>query len=213
MYSLYVITDEGLSLGRSHSELARLACEGGADAIQLRDKHMCKNELLAAAREVRRITSLHGALFFVNDHLDVAVASEADGVHLGQEDMRLADAVKASGRSLLIGISAATPEEALEAERGGADYVGVGPIFGTSSKDDAGEAVGTERIAAIRNVIKIPIVAIGGITKGNVTSVIAAGADGAAVISAVVSQNNVREAAAELKAIIDGAVRASKGRR
>jgi thiamine-phosphate pyrophosphorylase len=214
MYGLYVVTDEGLSDGLSHSELARLACEGGADAVQLRDKRMCKEELLAAARDIRRITSLHGALFFVNDHLDVAIASEADGVHLGQSDMCLADAIGASGKKILIGISVSSLKEAYEAERGGADYIGLGPIFATSSKDDAADAVGLGMLAEIKGSVSIPIVAIGGLTKDNIASVVAAGADGIAVISAVVSQKDVRAAANELKRIIDDAsVKASKGRR
>jgi len=212
MYGLYVITDEGLSGGRSHAELAKLACEGGADVIQLRDKMMSKEEQLSAARDIRRITSLHGVLFFVNDHVDIAVASEADGVHLGQSDMKLMDAVKVAG-GMLIGISVSSPDEALEAERGGADYIGVGPVFDTSSKGDAGAGVGLGTLAEIRRSVKIPIVAIGGINKNNAASVISAGADGIAVISAVVSQNDVKKAAEELKRIVDGAVRASKGRR
>jgi len=213
MYDLYVITDEGLSNGLSHAEIARLACEGGADVIQLRDKMMGKDEQLAAAREVRRITSLHGALFIVNDHLDVAVASEADGVHLGQSDMKLADALRTAGKELLIGISVSTPEEALEAERGGADYVGAGPVFATSSKDDAADAIGLDGLVRIRGAVRIPIVAIGGINKGNAASVIAAGADSVSVISAVVAQKDVKAAAEELKKIVDGALKASKVRR
>jgi len=212
MYDLYVITDEGLSNGRSHAELAKLACEGGADVIQLRDKKMGKDEQLRAARDIRRVTSLHGVLFFVNDHVDIAVASEADGVHLGQSDMKLMDAVKVAG-DMLIGISVSSLDEALAAEAGGADYIGVGPVFDTSSKDDAGAGVGLGVLAEIRRSVRIPIVAIGGINEKNAASVISAGADGIAVISAVVSQNDVRKAAKELKNIVNGAVKASKGRR
>ena len=213
MYELYVVTDEGLSNGLSHSEIAKLACEGGADVIQLRDKNMGKEEMLAAARSIRRITSLHGALFFVNDHPDIALLSEADGVHLGQSDMKLADALRTVG-GMLIGISVSTLEEALAAEKGGADYIGLGPIFATSSKDDAGSAVGLETLKKIRSAVKIPIVAIGGITKANTPSIIMAGADGVAVISAVVSQKDVKGATADLKKIVDDAViKASKVRR
>ncbi|MDR0198391.1 MAG: thiamine phosphate synthase [Methanomassiliicoccaceae archaeon] len=213
-YGLYVITDEGLSNGLSHAELARLACEGGADVIQLREKRMDKGYILAAAREVRRVTSLYDVIFIVNDHPDIAAAADADGVHLGQEDMGLADAVGMKEKKLLIGISVSSPEEALEAERNGADYVGLGPIFATSSKHDAGNAVGLDAIREMRNAVNIPIVAIGGITKDNISSVIEAGADGAAVISAVVSQRDVVSAAEELKKMInESKVKASKGRR
>jgi len=211
MYELYVITDEGLSNGLSHAELAKLACEGGADAIQLRDKCMGKDEMLAIARDIRRITSLHGALFFVNDHLDIAIASEADGVHLGQSDIWQLDRGERDG--LLLGVSVSSVGEALDAVRNGADYLGVGPVFDTSSKNDAGTGIGLTALSEIRDSVNVPIVAIGGITKKNAASVIAAGADGVAVISAVVSQNDVAAAAKELKRITDGAVRASKGRR
>ena len=210
MYGLYVITDENLSNGLSHSEVARLACEGGADVIQLRDKYMDRRELLAAARDIRRITDSYNVMFIVNDHLDIAIASEADGVHLGQEDMGLAEAFMIAGNELLIGISVSSPEEAAKAEKGGADYIGFGPIFGTSSKLDAGPAVGLSALRDIRKVTEIPIVAIGGINEKNAPSVIEAGADGVAVISAVVSQSDIKKAAADLKAIIDAALKHRK---
>ena len=213
MYELYVITDEGLSNGLSHAETAKLACEGGADVIQLRDKYMSRSELFAAAKEIRRITSLHDVLFFVNDHLDIAIASEADGVHLGQSDMSILYAADIAPEYMQIGISVSTPDEAAAAEKSGADYVGLGPVFGTSSKHDAGSALGLNALREVRRFIDIPIVAIGGITKDNAASVISAGADGVAVISAVVSQKDVKKATEELKKIVDDAVRASKGRR
>jgi thiamine-phosphate pyrophosphorylase len=214
MYGLYVITDENLSDGMPHAEIARLACEGGADVIQLRGKNMNKAELLRAAKEIRKITSHHGALFFVNDHIDIAIASEADGVHLGQDDMSLENAMRITQMTMMIGISVSTLEEARAAERGGADYIGFGPIFETSSKHDAGSAVGLKFLRLMKNSVNIPVVAIGGITKENIADVILSGADGAAVISAVVSQKDIRKAAEELKTIIlNVKVKASTGRR
>jgi thiamine-phosphate pyrophosphorylase len=204
MYDLYVITDENLSNGLSHSELTKLACEGGADVIQLRDKSMGKEEMMKAAKEMRRITSLHNVFFFVNDHFDVAVASEADGIHLGQSDMKVADAVKQKG-NMLVGISVGSLEEAIAAEKGGADYIGFGPVFDTGSKHDAGKAVGLEVLKKIRDSVNIPIVAIGGVTKDNTKEIITSGADGVAVISAVVSQNDVKKATEELKKIVSSA--------
>ncbi|MCL2786481.1 MAG: thiamine phosphate synthase [Methanomassiliicoccaceae archaeon] len=198
MYGLYVITDEGLSGGLSHQEITRFACEGGADVIQLRDKTMDKERLTRVAMEMRRITSLHGTLFFVNDHVDVALASEADGVHLGQEDTDLVEAVR-TGNGMLIGISVGSADEARAAEAGGASYIGFGPIFGTGSKHDAGPATGLDELRAIKEAVSIPVVAIGGITKENAASVTAAGADGVAVISAVVSQSDITKAARELR--------------
>ena len=209
MYGLYVITDEGLS-GMSHQEQTRLACEGGADVIQLRDKSMCREEMIAVAKDMRRITSLYDVLFFVNDHIDVALAAEADGVHLGQSDMGLAEAMRIKG-NMLIGISAGSLEESLTAEKGGADYVGLGPIFSTSSKYDAGVAIGTEELKRIRVALNVPIVAIGGITADNASDIIMSGADGVAVISAVVSQKDVKKAAENMKKIVSDAVKASKG--
>ena len=204
MYDLYVITDEELSLGLSHSEIAELACRGGADVIQLRDKKMSKEEMLKAAMEIRRITSLYDVLFFVNDHPDIAIASEADGVHLGQSDMNVMEAVKLN-ENMLVGISVGSLKEALDAEKGGADYIGFGPVFSTSSKHDAGNAVGLELLKKIRSSVKIPIVAIGGMAKHNIKDVITSGADGIAVISAVVSQEDVKKATEELKEIISSA--------
>jgi thiamine-phosphate pyrophosphorylase len=206
MYGLYVITDESLS-GLSHQEVTRLACEGGADVIQLRDKTMDDERLTMTARDIRRITSLHGVLFFVNDRLDIALESGADGVHLGQGDMRLTDALKMKGE-LLIGISAGTPEQAVAAERDGADYIGFGPVFTTSSKHDARDAVGTGLLKKVREAVRIPIVAIGGITKENAEDVMRSGADGIAVISAVVFQSDITKAAEELKNMISAVVRA-----
>ena len=204
MYGLYVITDEELSNGLSHYEIAKLACEGGADAIQLRDKKMEKDEYTKVAMSIRRITSLHDVLFFVNDHFDVALAAEADGVHLGQGDVGSADITKLKEK-MLVGISVGSVDEAVAAEKNGADYVGFGPIFSTRSKHDARAAVGTDELKRIRSSVMVPIVAIGGITKENAPDVITSGADGIAVISAVVSQDDVRKAAAELKNIISSA--------
>ncbi|MDR2867024.1 MAG: thiamine phosphate synthase [Methanomassiliicoccaceae archaeon] len=212
MYDVYVITDEGLSNGLSHYEVARLACEGGADAIQLRDKSMHIDEMIRVAKDIRRVTSLHDVLFIVNDRLDVAIASEADGVHLGQSDIWQMDAATDAG--ILVGISASTLKEAVDAERDGADHIGFGPVFRTASKHDAPDALGLELMRTVRSRISVPVVAIGGITKDNAPDVIMSGADGIAVISAVVSQPDIRAATAELKDIVSSAkVRALKDRR
>ncbi len=204
-YDLYVITDEGLSKGLKHAEIARLAIEGGADAIQLRDKHLSGKELLRCALEIRELTKKAGALFIVNDRLDVALASRADGVHLGQDDIpaRLARPLCPPG--FIIGVSAGTPEEAAQAERDGADYVGLGPICHTDSKSDAGLACGFDAITQVKNVTSIPVVAIGGLGPENAGQALKAGADGIAVISAVVSQDDVAGAARRLKSAIERA--------
>jgi len=211
MYDVYVITDEELSGGLSHYEIARLACEGGADVIQLRDKTMSDEEMIKVAREIRRITSLYGSVFIVNDRLNVALAAEADGVHLGQSDMGSRDAVKMKG-DMIVGISAGNPEQAEAAEKEGADYIGFGPVFTTTSKHDARPAAGVGMLKEVRRTVNIPVVAIGGITKENAAGVITNGADGIAVISAVVSQKDIKKATEELKDIV-AKVKASAGRR
>ena len=204
-YDLYVITDEGLSHGRSHLRIAELAVAGGADVIQLRDKHISGKEMYHVSKGMREITRKTGAIFIVNDRLDVALASKADGVHLGQEDLPLPEARILAPSPFIIGISVESAEEARRAEREGADYVAVGPVFPTGSKTDAGPALGTGRVAEIRKAVSIPVIAIGGIQATNAAEVISAGADGLAVISAVVSQDDILQAARHLRQIIGSA--------
>jgi thiamine-phosphate pyrophosphorylase len=199
---LYVITDETLSGGRSHAEIARLAVLGGADIIQLRDKNLSGAGLAATGREIAAITRKAGAVFIVNDRLDVAIACGADGVHLGQDDMRIATARQLAPPGFIIGVSVSTVEEAVEAEREGADYVALSPTFSTASKEDAGPGHGLDRLREIRRAIALPVIAIGGINRQNAGEVIAAGADGIAVISAVVSSPDISGAARELKRVV-----------
>jgi len=199
---LYVITDPDLSLGRPTIELVKQALEGGAGAIQLRNKKASKRELITEGSEIKALCQAFGALFIVNDHADVAVALDADGVHLGQEDLPAEVARRILGSQKIVGCSAHTIEEALEAERAGADYLGVGTIFPTASKEKI-RLASPGRISEIKMHVKIPIVAIGGIKATNADQVLAAGADAVAVITAVVSAPNPREAAAELVALVN----------
>jgi thiamine-phosphate pyrophosphorylase len=201
-YGLYVITDERLSKGLTHVEIARRALQGGADVIQLRDKHMNCSDLINAAKEIRQLTKGTSTLFIVNDRLDVALISGADGVHLGQKDIPVKFAKKISPPGLIIGVSASTVEEAVKAESEGADYIGMGPVYNTSSKSDAEPACGIDALREACDKVSIPVVAIGGIGMNNAREVLEAGADGIAVISAVVSQDDVTKAANELKEII-----------
>jgi len=199
---LYVVTDEGLSRGLTHTQLAQRAVEGGAGVIQLRDKSMGGRKLLEHALAIRRITRAAGRLFIVNDRLDIALASGADGVHLGQEDMPLKHARALAPKGFIIGVTVHDVDEALAAEKGGADYVGLSPVFVTGSKSDAGAACGLEMVRRVKGAIRIPVVAIGGINLSNARSVLEAGADGLAVISAVVGQPDVGAAARCLRAVI-----------
>ncbi len=201
-YGLYVVTDEALSRGLSHTQIAERAVAGGADASQLRDKKMEGRKLLEHARAIRRLTRKAGKLFMVNDRLDIALASGADGVHLGQEDMALADARPLCPKGFLIGVTVHDVQEAVKAQKDGADYVGLSPIFTTGSKSDAGNACGLEMLRKVKRAVSVPVVAIGGIGQGNARQVLEAGADGLAVISAVVSQPDVKSAARDLKALI-----------
>jgi len=201
-YGLYVVTDGCLSRGLSHSLIARQALKGGADVIQLRDKTMGGRRLMEQAVEIRRLTKEAGRLFIVNDRLDIALACGADGVHLGQEDMALADARRMAPRPFLIGITVHDVGEAKKAAHDCADYLGLSPIFQTGSKADAGAACGVGMIAAVKMSVSIPVVAIGGIGPLNAREVLGAGADGLAVISAVVGQPDVAAAARRLKAVI-----------
>ncbi len=205
-YDLYVISDPVLSRGRSHVEVARAALEGGADAIQIRDKSSTAYNLSLVAAEIQPLARKFGAAFFVNDRVDVALLTGADGVHVGQDDLPARETRRLLPRPRLIGVSAGTREEARRAEREGADYIGAGPVFATPSKPDAGEPLGLERLGEIAAAVGIPVVAIGGITLENVSRVFAAGAGGAAVLSAVVSADDIGAAARALKRRIAEAI-------
>ena len=202
MFDLYVVTDRELSKGRSDAEVARMAYEGGADVVQLRMKSADGREMLEQANLIRRYADEMCKLFIVDDRVDIAMASGADGVHLGQSDMPLEAARKLMGDDAIIGISVDNVEEAVAAQEGGADYVGVGAVFQTSTKPDAQQGVGLGAVFEVRQAVDIPVVAIGGINRGNIQDVIRAGADAAAVVSAVVAQDDVSAAAHELRDLI-----------
>lgn len=203
--SLYVITIADMSAGRGHLDVARAALAGGADALQLRDKEAGGGELFRLAVEMRELVeeSGTGCLFLVNDRVDVALASRADGVHLGQEDLPAGAARKLLGPGPVLGISAETVEQAVRAVEEGADYLGVGPVFSTPSKPDAGEPIGLEGLRSVRRAVDLPLVAVGGINEENLETVLEAGADGIAVISAVASARDMESAVRRLRRAID----------
>jgi thiamine-phosphate pyrophosphorylase len=201
-YSLYLVTDRNLSLGRSTADIVRAAVAGGATCVQLREKACGTREFLAEARAVRDVLAGTGVPLVINDRVDVALAVGADGVHLGQKDMPLAEARRLTGRSMFIGISAECVEDAVRAEREGADYVGVSPVFATPTKTDTARPLGLDGIAAIRATVSLPLVGIGGIGPANAADVLRAGCDGIAVVSAIVSAADPQRAAAELRTII-----------
>ena len=195
---LYVITDTTLSGGRSHEEIARLAIDGGADVIQLRDKMCSIPELVAMGKRIRVVTRRTGTLFIVNDRLDVAIACGADGVHLGQDDMQVSSARAIAPHDFLIGVSVGSRDEAQRAIKEGADYLAASPVFPTAQKT-ADKFCGLDGIHRISDGVDVPVIAIGGIGMHNVCDVMRAGADGVAVISAVVGQPDIRGAARALK--------------
>jgi thiamine-phosphate pyrophosphorylase len=195
---LYIITDEAIAGGLTHEEIARRAISGGADVIQLRDKACGCRELYRIGRVLRAITMKTGTLFIINDRLDVALACGADGVHLGQDDICAGVARQIAPPGFIIGVSVGSVDEAIKAEQEGADYIALSPVFSTASKNDAGPGLGLDVLREIRRNISVPVIAIGGINLDNVREVIAAGADGVAVISVVVGSRNIIATAREL---------------
>lgn len=197
-HGLYVLTDPDLRPDRSAEQVAAAALAGGARVIQLRDKTLPTPELVVLARRLRRQVQAGGGLFIVNDRVDIALASEADGVHLGPDDLSPEDARRLLGPDKLVGVSTGTLEEARRAAPY-ASYLGIGAIFGTRTKHDAGDPVGVQRLREIKAAFPhIPVVAVGGINAGNLLDVSQAGAEAAAVVSAVIGASDMEEAVREL---------------
>jgi thiamine-phosphate diphosphorylase len=198
-FSLYLVTDRALSLGRSTCEVVEMAIAGGVTCVQLREKNCSTREFVEEARQLKKVLEHKGIPLIINDRLDVALAINADGLHLGQKDMDLADARRIVGSRMVIGISAESVEDARRAETEGADYIGISPVFTTNTKVDTAPPLGLTGVREIRRAVRLPLVGIGGINCENATSVIEAGADGIAVVSAIVSAPCPRTAAADLK--------------
>jgi thiamine-phosphate pyrophosphorylase len=197
---LHVITDTQLQTRLGHVELARLALEGGATTIQLREKRADTRELVAVAREIGALCRRRRVPFLVNDRADVAWASDADGVHLGADDLSVSDARRLLGPHRIIGASADSTEEAIERARAGADYAGIGPIFATTSKPNTGPVLGIEGLRRAVAGSSIPLIAIGGISLANLDEVLATGVYGVALLGAICLSDDpasaVRQAAA-----------------
>ena len=202
MFELYAITDRKMLGDVSEVEAARLCFEGGADVVQLRMKDTDGGEMLEKAKAIQEIAQQYCKFFIVNDRLDIAVLAGADGVHLGQTDIPVQEARRLVGDEMIIGVSASTVEEAVKAVDDGADYIGVGSIFNTSTKPDADQGIGLDTLMDICQAVDVPVVAIGGINMGNIRDVIRAGADGAAVVSAIMTKPDIKAAAHELKVMV-----------
>lgn len=197
-YSLYVVTDRELMSCKSVEESVEYAILGGAKIIQLREKNLTSREFYETAKKIKEICNNLNAIFIVNDRIDIALAVKSDGIHLGQKDLPVDEARKIIGNDMIIGASAATVEEALKAEGLGADYLGVGAMFATGTKKDT-RSVSKKLLKDICSSVNIPVVAIGGLNIDRVNILEGTGAKGAAVVSAVVAQKDIKKAAQEMK--------------
>ena len=195
---LYAVTDRHWLNGRTLVDVVKESLDGGVTMIQLREKSLDEGKFLEEAKELQALCRERHVPFIVNDNVDIAKAMDADGVHVGQSDMEALDVRRKLGPDKIIGVSAQTVEQAILAEQRGADYLGVGAVFHTGSKADA-EDVSHETLTAICNAVKIPVIAIGGITRDNVTELSGSGICGIAVISAIFAQKDIVSATKDLK--------------
>ena len=206
-YSLYLVTDRGLSRGRSTLEIVEAAVCGGVTCVQLREKSCATRTFIEEALAIKHRLKKLNVPLIINDRLDVAQAVGADGVHLGQTDMPLDMARSIVGESMLIGISAESLADAVAAGNGGADYLGVSPIYATPTKTDTAPPLGLEGLQVIRAAVAIPLVGIGGLNAENCGAVIRSGADGVAVVSTIVAADDPEQAARQLSRTIETARR------
>lgn len=197
---LYAVSDSMWLNGRTLPEVIRESLEGGATFMQIREKNLPYDEFLALAKEVKKVTDEFKVPYVVNDEVEIAKAIDADGVHIGQNDKALVEARKILGSDKIIGVSAQTVEQAVEAEKNGADYLGVGSIFTTSTKLDADD-VSLETLRAICDAVSIPVVAIGGIKADNILDLKGTHVDGVAIVSGIFGAENIKEATSKLLAI------------
>lgn len=202
---LYAVTDRRWLNGRKLYDDVRLSLEGGVTFLQLREKEMGDDDFIAEAKEIFSLCKEFNVPFVINDNVEVAKAVDADGVHVGQKDMEARDVRKILGPDKIIGVSAQTVEQAIFAEKQGADYLGVGAVFATGSKDDA-EDVSYETLCNICKAVSIPVIAIGGITEKNISQLSGSGICGAAVISAIYAAKDICTATKTLKSAIKDAV-------
>lgn len=201
-YSIYLVTDDSWLQGRTLTECVRQALEGGVTLVQYRSKHNDGGPMYAEALELKALCDSYGVPLIINDRVDLAMAIGAAGVHLGQDDLPCAVARKLMGNDYVIGVSAHNPEEALQAIADGADYLGCGAVFGSATKQDVQE-LGLANLRAIRQVSKLPMVGIGGVTAANYEQVLQTGAEGAAIISGILAAADITERVRQIAAIRD----------
>ncbi|MCG8410373.1 MAG: thiamine phosphate synthase [Bacteroidales bacterium] len=201
--SLYLVTDRELSLGRSHQYIVEQAIKGGVTMVQLREKNISTREFYNLAIELKQTLKPLNIPLIINDRLDIALAVDAEGLHIGQSDIPYHIAREILGKNKIIGLSVETVEQARSANNLDVDYIGLSPVFSTQTKHDINTPLELEGIQQIASFTKHKTVAIGGINTQNTADIIKAGADGIAVVSAIVSQKDPRQAACDLKSIVD----------
>ena len=202
-YTLYLVTDRQLMSCDSLTEAVEQAILGGCTMIQLQEKELSSLEFYNQAVAVKQVTDKYHIPLIINDRIDIAMAVQATGVHIGQHDLPAAAVRKVIGENMLLGVSASSIVEAIQAQQDGADYLGVGAMFPTGTKTDA-DSVSMEELQKIRAAVSLPIVVIGGINKGNAGRFKPMGIDGLAVVSAIIAQSDIKAAAAELKDLFCG---------
>ena len=202
-YTLYLVTDRQLMSCDSLTEAVEQAILGGCTMIQLREKELSSLEFYNQAVAVKQVTDKYHIPLIINDRIDIAMAVQATGLHIGQHDLPAAAVRKVIGENMLLGVSASSIAEAIQAQQDGADYLGVGAMFPTGTKTDA-DSVSMEELQKIRTAVSLPIVVIGGINKGNAGRFKPMGIDGLAVVSAIIAQSDIKAAAAELKDLFCG---------
>lgn len=195
---LYAVTDRGWTGDKTLLEQVKEALDGGITFLQLREKELEEEEFLKEAKDMKALAEKYHVPFIINDNVELALAVGADGVHVGQEDMEAGKVREKLGPDKIIGVSAHSVEEAVEAEKNGADYLGAGAVFSTSTKEDAG-SLSLETLKAICSSVSIPVVAIGGIKEENILSLKGTGVSGAAIVSGIFAQKNIREACIRLR--------------
>ena len=194
---LYAVTDRSWLNGRALEDDIEKAIKGGVTLVQLREKNIATDDIIKSAIRTKSVCKKHGIPLIINDNVDAVIGSDTDGVHLGQSDMSISEARKILGKNKIIGATAKTVEQAQKAELEGADYLGSGAIFGTTTKDDA-KKMDIETLKSITQSVKIPVVAIGGITGENILELRSTGISGAAVVSGIFAQNDIEKAAEDL---------------
>ena len=194
---LYAVTDRAWVGTKSLYEQVKEALENGVTCVQLREKELNESDFLKEAKQISTLCKEHKVPFIVNDNVNIAIACKADGIHIGQEDMELTNVRKLVGEDMIIGVSAHTVEEAIKAQDGGADYIGIGAVFATSTKTDV-DVLSFETLRSICEAVDIPTVAIGGIKKDNICKLKGSGIDGVAVVSAIFAAKDIATATKEL---------------